>query len=83
MQLDKKMVKNLLSMNDAQLAALVQKIAAESGLSLSSVGINTESIQSLRNALQSATDADLTKYSAAYEEYRKVCQKGDPHQKGG
>ena len=83
MQLDKNMVKNLLSMNDAQLAALVQKIAAESGLSFSSVGINTESIQSLRNALQSATDADLAKYSAAYEEYRKARKKGGPHQKGG
>ena len=80
MQLDRNMLNSLLSMNDAQLAMLVQKIAAESGLSLSSVGLNEESIQGLRNALQSATDADIAKYSAVYEEYAKKHKNGT---KGG
>ena len=80
MQLDRNMLNRLLSMNDAQLAMLVQKIAAESGLSLSSAGLNTESIQSLRSALQNATDADIAKYNTLYEEYAKNRKNGT---KGG
>ena len=75
MQLDRNMLNRLLSMNDTQLAALIEKIAAESGLDLSAAGLNKDNIESLRRALQSVTDADLAQYNAIYESYNQSRKK--------
>ena len=69
MQLDKNMLNRLMTMNDDQLAAFVQKIALESGIDPTMLGINPESIQSIRQALGSAKDEDIQQLNLIYEEY--------------
>ena len=71
MQLDRNMLNRLLSMNDEQFAAFIRSIAAESGLDPSGIGINTESIHSLRQALGNANDTDLERLNGIYQEYSK------------
>lgn len=71
MKLDRNMLNRLLAMNDEQLGALIQKIASESGIDPSVLGINPANIQSIRKALGSATDDDLQKLNLLYDDYRK------------
>ncbi|MBE6553934.1 MAG: hypothetical protein E7666_06280 [Ruminococcaceae bacterium] len=71
MQIDRKTLDRLLNMNDAQLGALIQKIAAESGIDPAALGINPENISAIRQALGSATSADMEQYNQLYDEYRK------------
>lgn len=71
MQLDRNMLNKLLTMNDDQLAALIKSIAAESGLDPSLIGLNSENIQSLRQALGSASDEDLERLNGVYQDYSK------------
>lgn len=71
MQLDQKTLNRLLSMNDDQLAALIGQIAQEAGINPSDLGLNPQNISSVRQALGNATDADLDRLNAVYEEYRR------------
>lgn len=71
MQLDKHMLNRLMTMNDDQLTAFIQRIAAESGIDPAMLGINPESIQSIRQALGSATDEDIKQLNLVYEEYNQ------------
>lgn len=70
MQIDQRMLNRLLSMNDAQLGEVIRTVAAESGIDPARLGINPESITSIRAALGSATEADLAQFNALYESYR-------------
>jgi hypothetical protein len=74
MQFNKNAINRLLSMSDEQLAQLVRQIAGESGLDLSSLGIDAGNIQALRQALGSATEEDLLRYRAIYDQYRNQKQ---------
>ena len=71
MQLDRRMLERVLNMNDEQLRELIEKIAAETGIDPSALGLNTASIDSIRQALGSATDGDLQQLGDAYDSYRK------------
>ena len=71
MKLDRKALDRLLSLNDTQLKGVIESIAAESGLDLSSFGISQRDITSIRNALSSATDEDIQKASEQLNEYNK------------
>ena len=71
MQLDRKKLNLLLNMNDEQLAALIGSIAAEAGIDPALLGLNPNNIQSIRQALGSATDADLAELNRVYEDYRR------------
>lgn len=71
MKLDRKALDRLLSLNDTQLKGVIESIAAESGLDLSSFGISQRDIASIRNALSSATDEDIQKASEQLNEYNK------------
>ena len=71
MQIDQKTLSKLLSMNDAQLGAVIQSIAKDAGIDPSQLGLTADSIASLRRALGSATDEDLKQMSALYESYRQ------------
>ena len=53
MQIDERMLKRLLAMNDEQLGQMIQKIAAETGIDPAQLGINPQSIESVRSALGS------------------------------
>ena len=71
MKLDKRMVSNLLSLNDEQLGEVIKGIASEAGIPPSSLGLNPASIQSIRQALRMANDEDLKQIGDVYDAYRK------------
>ena len=71
MQLDRNMLDRLLAMNDAQLGELVKRIASEAGIDASQLGINSESIQSVRQALGNADAEDIARMNAMYQAYRE------------
>ena len=71
MQLDRKKLDRLLGMNDEQLGALVQSIAKESGIDPATLGLNPNNIQSIRQALGSATDEDLKELDQICNAYRR------------
>lgn len=75
MQIDQKTLNRVLAMNDEQLAALIGKIASESGINPAQLGLNPNNINDIRAALGSATDTDLVQLNAVYESYRKNRQK--------
>ena len=59
MQLDRKSLNRLLSLNDRQLQAIVEKLASEYGLDLSRFQIRPGDMEGLRNAIKNASDSDL------------------------
>ncbi|MBQ9760237.1 MAG: hypothetical protein IJW16_02685 [Clostridia bacterium] len=70
MQLDRKMLDRLLQMNDEQLTAFIKSVAAESGIDPAQLGINPNNVQSIRQALGSATDEDIAGLNGIYQDYR-------------
>ena len=71
MQLDKQALDRLLSMNDRQLANVINKLASQNGIDLSSFNMNPNDIASVRRALSGATDEDLRRVSEQYEDFKK------------
>lgn len=71
MQIDKKAIRRLLSMNDEQLTALMTQIAQEAGIDPGSFGIRPDDIQSIRRVLGNATEQDIQKMNLAYAEYKQ------------
>ncbi len=71
MQIDQKMLNRLLAMNDDQLGALISQIASESGIDPSILGIGSQNIASVRQALSNATDADLEQLNQIWSDYRQ------------
>ena len=71
MQIDSKMLNRLLAMNDEQLGQMIQKIAAESGIDPAELGINPQSIESVRSALGSIGEDELEGINRLYEDYRR------------
>ncbi len=59
MQLDRRALNRLLSLSDRQLETVIERLASEYGLDLSSFQIKEGDMESLRRALGSATDEDL------------------------
>jgi len=59
MQLDRKSLDRLLSLNDRQLQAIIEKLASEYGLDLSRFQVRPGDMESLRNAIRNASDSDL------------------------
>ena len=71
MQLDQKMLNRILTMNDEQLASLVNEIAKEAGIDPAMLGLTPKNIAGVRQALGSATEEDIQKMNGVYEEYRR------------
>lgn len=71
MQLDRKKLDRLLTMNDEQLAHVIQTVAAEAGIDASALGLNPENVATLRQALSGASDADIDQLNDVYRSYRK------------
>ena len=71
MQIDERMLKKLLAMNDDQLGQMIQKIAAESGIDPAQLGINPQNIESVRSALGSIGEDELEGINRLYEDYRR------------
>ena len=75
MKLDKRMVNRLLSLNDEQLSNVIKSIAAESGIDPAALGLNPNSIQSIRTALGMAREEDLKQMEEIYNAYRHTPKK--------
>ncbi len=71
MQLDKRMLDRLLTMNDEQLAELIRGIAHDAGIDPAQLGLNPDNVQSIRQALGSASDADIQAMNAVYNDYKQ------------
>ena len=71
MQINRENLEKLLSLNDRQLKVIVQRLAAQSGIDPKALNVDTGSIESIRRALSSATDADLTRIAEQYERNKK------------
>ena len=71
MQIDSKMLKRLLAMNDEELGQMIQKIATESGIDPAQLGINPQNIASVRSALESVGDDELEGINRLYEDYHR------------
>lgn len=71
MQIDERMLRKLLAMNDEQLGQVIQKIAAESGIDPAQLGINPQNIESVRSALGSIGEEELEGINRLYEDYRR------------
>ena len=59
MKLDRKALERLLSLSDAQLRTVLDKLAREYGLDLTPLSIGQGDLEGLRRALRAATDEEL------------------------
>ena len=76
MQIDRKSLEKLLTLNDRQLEVMIKKIATESGIDPSVLNINPNDISSVRRALAGATDDDIRMITQQYENYKQNGGKG-------
>ncbi len=70
MQINRENLDKLLSLNDRQLKMMISRIAAQSGINPADFNIDTNSIESIRRALGSASDAELARIAEQYERGR-------------
>ena len=71
MQIDRKSLEKLLTLNDRQLASVIKRIAGEGGIDLSTFNVNPSDLDSVRKALRGATDEDLLNITKQYEDMKK------------
>jgi hypothetical protein len=63
MKLDRRALDRLLSLNDAQLAAVIDKLTREYGVDLSGLNISTADMAALRRTLRATTDEELLHFT--------------------
>jgi hypothetical protein len=71
MQLDRKTLQKLLSLNDEQLTTVIRTLAESSGLDLSEFNIRPDDINSIRTALSGATEEDLLRATEQLRDFRR------------
>ncbi len=71
MKLDRKAIERLLALNDAQLGALIQRLAGDNGINLAGVNIRPDDLASVRRALALATDEDIATAAGQIEQLRR------------
>lgn len=76
MRLDKRALERLLSLNDEQVKAVIEKLAADNGLDLGALRISTDDISRLRTALSGATDRDVERFAEQLKNSGKNGQNG-------
>ena len=67
MEINREAIDRLLGLNDRQLKMIIQNMARESGINPADFNIDTKSIDSIRQALGSASDDDLKRIAEQYE----------------
>lgn len=72
MQIDRKALEGLLSLNDRQLTLIINKLLSESGIDPSEYNIDPQSVSSIRSAISGATDEDLQRIVSQYEVGKKT-----------
>ena len=63
MRLDRRALERLLSLNDAQLAAVIEKLTQEYGMDLGGLQISTADMAALRRTLRNTSDEDLMSFT--------------------
>ena len=71
MQIDKKTLNMLLSLNDAQLVNVIKTISEKSGVDLSSFNITANDVKSIRYALENASDEDIKRAQESINNFKK------------
>ncbi len=71
MDIDRRSLSRLLSLNDRQLVRMIEQLASENGIDLESFNVSTSDVAGLRQALGSISDEDLNSIAAQYEAYRR------------
>ena len=67
MQIDRKALEGLLTLNDKQLMMIINRLVTQSGIDPSQFNIDPKDIASIRTALSSATDEQLDDIVKQYE----------------
>ncbi len=68
MQIDRKNLDALLSLNDRQLTSIIGRIVRESGIDPAMFNIDPANVASIRKALSVATDRDIEEIMRQYNE---------------
>lgn len=68
MQIDRKALEGLLSLNDKQLLTIINRLVAQSGIDPAEYDIDPNSVSSIRNAIRGASDDDLNRIVQQYQE---------------
>ena len=67
MQINRKTLDGLLTLNDRQLMALIGNLAANNGVDLKEFQVDISDVQSVRRALSSISDEDIQKIVTQYQ----------------
>ena len=70
MQFDRRMLERLLTMNDEQLRAVIERIASQSGIDPARLGMTPEALQNIRHALGNAGTEELKQFQELYDAYQ-------------
>jgi hypothetical protein len=73
MQIDRRALEGLLALNDAQLMAIITRLAAQSGIDPAEFNVDPSSISSIRAALSGARDEELAR---VIKQYNNNLQRG-------
>lgn len=76
MQIDRRSLERLLSLNDRQLGLVINKLLSESGIDPAAFNIDPKNIASVRDAIANANDDDLRRVAEQYEAYKKSGGRG-------
>ena len=71
MEINRKALDSLLSLDDRTLMNIITRLAKEGGFNPSDFNINPRDISSIRNAISGATDADLAKIAEQFQNKKK------------
>ena len=70
MMLDKRAIDMLLCLDDAKLALVIKKLAADAGVDPSAINLGEKELSGLRAALSTATDSDISRASELLKSYK-------------
>ena len=70
MMLDKRAIDMLLTLDDARLALVIKKLAADAGIDPSALNFGEKELSGLRSALSVATDSDIARASELLQSYK-------------
>jgi hypothetical protein len=71
MQLDRKALETLASLDDAQLKFVINRLAVNMGVDIGQFNLNTDDAQKIRRILSSLTDADIALAQRQIDEKRR------------
>ncbi len=71
MQIDRKSLEGLLSLNDRQLMMIINRLVATSGIDPAQFNIDPKDVASIRTAISNASDEELNSIVEQYEKNKK------------